>query len=308
MDFRELEYVVSVAKHQGVGKAAEECYVSQPTLSKFVQNLEYTLGQPLFRRLGNKFLLTYAGERYVETARNILEIKKGLDRELSDILREDIGELKIAFRICGGINIIPQVLSLFWKQFPRVKVKIHEDNSSVLESELLNGDIDLAFITLPIRHPDITYEIINQEELLLVMSPDHPMAFQGITKKGCKYSWMDITKLKDEGFILPWPDQRTRQVADKIFHDAGIKPKILLTVRNIGVSLQLAAEGFGITFAGETPLRYTATSKKPACFSVGSPSTDFNFVVAFRKGMYHPTYVKQFINIVKEISASASAS
>ena len=93
MDFREMTYVIAIARHQSVSKAANELYVSQPTLSKFVQNLEKELGQPLFKRLGKKFVLTYAGERYVEYAKNILNAKKELDNELSDIMKYDIGEL-----------------------------------------------------------------------------------------------------------------------------------------------------------------------------------------------------------------------
>ena len=62
MDFRELNYVLAIEKYQNITKAADSLYVSQPTLSKFLMNLENTLGQKLFRKLGNKYILTYAGE------------------------------------------------------------------------------------------------------------------------------------------------------------------------------------------------------------------------------------------------------
>jgi DNA-binding transcriptional LysR family regulator len=221
MDFRELAYIVSIAKHQGVSKAAEELYVSQPTLSKFVQNLENYLGQPIFRRLGNKFLLTYAGKRYVETAQAMLKMKKELDHELSDIIKKNIGEIKIAIPIMRGIYILPRALPIFHEKFPQVRITVHETNSASMEQMILNGEIDLAFFVLPVRHPDITYEILNREELLLVMSSNHPLANEGIIKAGCKYSWIDIKKLEEEEFILQWPDQKTRQAADKIFHEAG---------------------------------------------------------------------------------------
>lgn len=305
MDFRNLEYIISIAKHQSVGKAAEECFVSQSTLSKFVQNLENTLDQPLFRRLGNKFLLTYAGERYVATAKSIIETKRGLDQELTDIFQENIGELKIAFRLCGGINILTEALPLFWKNFPRIKLKIHEDSSGILENEILKGGIDLAFITLPIKHPEIDYEIISQEKLLLLMASNHPKVDQGLFKEGWKYPWIDIVTLKDEPFILQWPGQRTRQAADKIFHEAGFKPNILLTVRSIDVAVQMASEGFGIAFAGEIPLRYIPSRKKTFCFSVGKPIVEFNFAVAFRTGTYQPNYIKHFINIIKKVADSS---
>jgi DNA-binding transcriptional LysR family regulator len=170
----------------------------------------------------------------------------------------------------------------------------------MLENEILKGDIDLAFLTLPISHPEVVYEIISQEKLLLLMAPNHPKADHGLFKEGWTYPWMDIGKLKDESFILQWPEHRTRQVVDKIFQEAGFKPNILLTIRDLSIAVQLALEGFGITFAGETLLRYISPNKKPLCFCIGKVATEFNFAVAFRAGAYQPNYVKQFIRIAKE--------
>ena len=76
MDFRDLSYVLAIAKTQNITKAADSLYVTQPTLTKFLQNLEKEMGQKLFRKLGNRFVLTYAGERYVAKATEILNLKK----------------------------------------------------------------------------------------------------------------------------------------------------------------------------------------------------------------------------------------
>ena len=78
MDFRDLSYVLAIARYQNITKAANSLYVTQPTLTKFLQNLEAELGQKLFRKLGHRFVLTYAGERYVEKAAEILNLKKEL--------------------------------------------------------------------------------------------------------------------------------------------------------------------------------------------------------------------------------------
>lgn len=302
ISFRELAYIVAIAKHQSVTKAAQELFVTQPTLTKFVQNLESEIGQPLFRRLGHKFLLTYAGELYIEKAKTILLLKKELDQELSDIIRENIGELKIAFPIMRGTYMLPCTLPIFRVRFPLVKVNVNEANSGVLEQMILSGEIDLAFFTLPIRHHDIDYKVISWEEVVLVMSPDHPMAHQGIYKSGCKYPWIDVRNLANEHFILQKPDQRTRQIADQIFKEAAIVPQSPLIVRNILASVQLATSGYGLSFISETHLRHIPMNIKPACFSVGSPNTKTCFVTAFRRGVYLPQYAKEYIQIVKEFT------
>jgi len=300
MDFRELNYVIAIARNQSVTKASRELYISQPTLSKFVQNLEKELGQALFKRLGNKFMLTYAGECFVEHARKILLIKKELDRELSDIIWKNVGDLKIAFPIMRGTYMLPCSLPVFRERFPLVKVNVHEADSSVLEDMLLRGEIDLAFFNIPVKSPNIDYEIISHEEFVLIMSPNHPMANGGIPRRGCQYQWMDLRLLKDYGFILQKPGQRTRQVADKLFKDSGFEPNVLLSVRNIWASVQLVMNGYGLSLVSETHLRHINPNKvKPVCFSVGNPCTTTDFVAAYRKGVYLPNYAKEYIKIVK---------
>jgi len=302
MDFRELQYIISIAKHQNITRASEEVFVSQPTLSKFVQNLEHYLGQPLFRRLGNRFLLTYAGERYVEKAKVMLKIKRELDQELSDIIKNDIGELKIAFPIMRGTYMLPRTLPIFREEFPRVKVIVEEANSGVLEGMILDGEIDLAFFTLPIRHPDIVYDIIKEEEIVLVMNSNHPLVKEGIHKTECKYPWIDLTKIKDEMIILQQLDQRTRHIIDQLFRDLNIVPEKILAIRNILASVDLALSGYGITFVSETHLRHINCKEKPVCFSIGNPKTMTSFVVAYRRGVYLPAYAQRYIQIVREFT------
>lgn len=302
MDFRELQYIVSIAKQQNITRASEDVFVSQPTLSTFIQNLEKKLGQPIFRRLGNKILLTYAGERYVEKAKAILGIKKELDQELADILKRNIGELKIAFPIMRGTYMLPCTLPVFRKEFPEVRVSVMEANSAVLEDMILEGEIDLAFFTLPIRHPDVAYDIIKEEEVVLVMNAANPLAGTGAGKEGCKYPWLDVKTLQDETFLMQRLDQRTRHIADQILRDAAVSPKISLEIRNILASVNLAADGYGVTFVSETHLRHISLPHKPLCFSVGNPKTMTCFVAAYRRGIYLPHYAQRYVQIVKEFT------
>ena len=302
MNLEELAYIVSVAKHKSIGMAADSLSVSQPTLSRFVENLESELGQPLFQRHDDKLLLTYAGERYVEKARMILTLKKELDQELSDIVNHDVGVLRIAFPVMRGAYMLPSTLPVFAQRFPNVKVSVHEANSTTLEDMLLAGEIDLAFFTLPIRSPDISYETICREEVVLLMAGDHPKAGVGVCKPDCKYPWIDISRLSAEKFILHMPDQRTRQIADQIFSEAGIEPNVVLSIRNILASVRLAMDGYGMTFVGENHLQHIDTAKSPACFSIGKPNITTSFVAAFRRNAYLPHHTKEFIKLVKEFT------
>ena len=302
MDFKDLSYVLAIAKYQNITKAAESLYITQPTLTKFLQGLERDLGQKLFKRLGNRYVLTYAGERYTAKAGEILNLKKELDLEMGDSIRNNAGSLKIAFPTMRGTYMLPCTLPIFNSLYPNVKLDILEAHSSQLEGMLQNGDADLAFFNLPVKSPNIDYEIISHEEVVLVLSDTHPLAHAGIRRENCRYPWMDLNQMKNEPLIMQIPGQRTRQTVDTLFKNYDFEPNIKLQTSNISAEVELAARGYGACFVTETHLKHLSPGKKLACFSVGNPCTTVDFVAAYRKGSYLPYHAKEYIKIVKDFT------
>jgi len=302
MDFKELHYTIALAKYQNITKAAESLYIGQPTLTKFIQNLEKNLGQKLFRKLGNKFQLTYAGEIYVAKAEEILLIKKELDQNLRDIIKSNIGVLKVAFPVMRGTYMLPCTIPIFYSLYPHVKLDIVEADSDLLEDMILKGETDLAFFNLPVKNNNIDYEIICHEEILLVLPADHPLTNKARPKKGCKYPWISLSLFKDERFILLTKSQRTRQIVDDLFQQYNFTPNVFLQTRNITASLMLAAKGYGACFISESHLKHVHFDTPPQCFSIGKYKTTVDFVAAFRKNAYLPYHAKEYIKIVKDFT------
>ena len=302
MDFKDLAYVLAIAKYQNITKAADSLYVTQPTLTKFLQNLERNLGQKLFRKLGHRFILTYAGERYVKKATEILNLKKELDQEMGDIIKNNQGSLKIAFPVMRGTYMLPCTLPIFNSLYPNVRLNILEADSSSLENMLLGGEADLAFFNLPVKSPDIDYEVISHEELLLLIPSRNPLAECGIKKEGLHYPWMDLRLLEKEPFIMQIPGQRTRHAVDQLFKEYRIEPNIKLQTSNITAEAALASKGYGCCFVTESHLRHIRPLDNVAFFSVGSPCTVMDFVAAFRRGSYLPYHAREYITIVKDFT------
>lgn len=302
MNLKELDYMLAIAKYQNITKAAESLYITQPALTRFLQNIEKEFTQKFFKRLGNKFVLTYAGERYVEKAREILTLKKELYQEMADISEQNLGVLKVSFPVMRGTYMLPCTLPIFSKQYPNVQLDIHEANSGALEDMILSGDTDLAFFNLPIESPDIAYEVISQEEIVLVTEKNHHFMHKSIRKDDCKYPWLDLIYLKSEPLVLQTINQRTRQIVDKMLSEHNIKPQIKLTTRNIRSSVELTAAGYASCFVCETHLKHIGLQDKLAYFSIGHPKTSVAFVVAYRRGTYIPNYALDYIKIVKDFT------
>lgn len=302
MDFKDLAYIIAIAEYQNITKAADSLYVTQPTLTKFLQKLEKDLGQKLFKRVGNRFIPTYAGERYLARAKEILKVKKELDHEMGDIIKKNEGLLNVGFPVMRGTYMLPCTLPIFHSLYPNVKLDIVEANSDLLEYMLLEGNLDLAFFNLPVLNKNIAYDIISHEEVVLILSPHHPLSRSGIKREGSRYPWMDLQLLKDEPFILQEPGQRTRKTVDILFKENDFHPHIKLQTSNIHASVELASKHYGLCFITETHLRHVHLELPILCFSVGDPCTTVDFVAAHRRGSYIPYHAKEYIKIVKDFT------
>ena len=129
MNIHELNYVLCIAKHQNMTKAARELYISQPTLSKHLGKLERELGIKLFNRVDNCYIPTYAGRRYMEYASRVLELTRNWEKELEDLRSLNDGELNVAFplmRSSGNYSFWYESSQLALRQQQNQKAKAEE--------------------------------------------------------------------------------------------------------------------------------------------------------------------------------------
>ena len=144
MNYHELKYILCIAKYQNLTKAAQELYISQPTLTKHLQKLEREMGTKLFSRSGNSYTPTFAGRKYMEYARKILQIQQDWEKELKDLTENNEGELNIAFPLMRSTCMVPQIMTSFFQKYPKVKVNILEEAYSIQEKLLLNDQLDFG--------------------------------------------------------------------------------------------------------------------------------------------------------------------
>lgn len=304
MDFRELSYVLAIAKYQNITKAAEALYVGQPTLSKFLISLENDLGLKLFRRTGNKYLLTYAGERYTRQAAEIMRLKNDLDVELSDILKRDVGTLNVAFANMRCTYMLPIALPAFEKLHPNVRVNVFEGNSDENDRRVLDGQVEVAFYSKPAQlNPQINYECLGEEELLVITKKDHPVSRFAQPNPMNRYPLLDLKKLENERVLLMKPEQRTRQIMDNYLDDIGVHFDNVIYTGNLPAIMELVAQGYGVSFMFEPHLRHRLGTVPIDCYSFGNPHMVTDFVAATRKGAYLSSYARDFIVIARQIHA-----
>ncbi|MBQ0001270.1 MAG: LysR family transcriptional regulator [Clostridiales bacterium] len=304
MDFREINYILAIARHQNITRAADSLFISQPTLSKFLISLENDLGLKLFRKVGHKYFLTYAGERYVAKASEILRLKQDLDGELSEIRKTNAGTLSIGFTPLRCTYMLPAALPIFREKYPNVKLNLTEAVSSELDNILAGGKLEVGFSLRPLQaNPRMDYETIMTEQLYLCTKKGHPVSRFAIREAGEKYPRLDPSLLKDECLLRLTSAQRTGSILDNILQQLDFTFADTMEIRSIPAIRTLIASGYGISFLFESHLKQMAPGEDIDCYRFSKEPVTSDFVAIMRKGSYISEYAAEFIQIIRDLYA-----
>ncbi|WP_415889897.1 hydrogen peroxide-inducible genes activator [Neptuniibacter sp. SY11_33] len=178
MTLTELRYIVTLAREQHFGHAAEKCFVSQPTLSIAVKKLEDELGVPLFERSKNSVRVTPVGDKVVQQAQRVLEQAD----TIKDLALEGKDQLKSPLRVGAiytiGPYLFPHLVSQVQKLAPDMPLYIEENFTENLRVKIRNGELDAIILALPFQEPDILTRPLYDEHFEMLMPVGHPWAQQ----------------------------------------------------------------------------------------------------------------------------------
>lgn len=175
MTLTELRYVVAVARERHFGRAAEACFVSQPTLSVAVRKLEEELGVTLFERGPTEMLITPVGRRVVEQAQRVLEEASAI-KQIAARGQDDLaGVLRLGVIYTIGPYLLPHLIPRLRRRAPGMPVQIQENYTAVLSERLKQGDLDVLILSLPYSEPGVLTEPVYREPFVVVMPVGHPL-------------------------------------------------------------------------------------------------------------------------------------
>ncbi|WP_110654394.1 hydrogen peroxide-inducible genes activator [Salinicola halimionae] len=174
MTLTELRYIVTLAQERHFGRAAERCFVSQPTLSVAVKKLEDELGIALFERSKSTVQVTPLGERIVEQAHRVLE-QATLIREMATEGKDQlISPLRIGAIYTIGPYLFPHLIPALSRIAPQMPLYIEESFTGVLRRKLRSGELDAIFVALPFNEPDVVTKTLYEEPFEVLLPAGHP--------------------------------------------------------------------------------------------------------------------------------------
>lgn len=238
MELQQLRYVVAVARTGNFSRAAEQCHVSQPSLSQQIQKLEDELGERLFERLKTRARLTPAGEALHERAVRILAEVESVRRDATEARGLTRGLVTLGVLPTIAPYLLPRVLPGFSREFPGVEIVVQEDTTIRLLNLLAAREIDLAIASLPVSDERMQTETLFNEELLVALPPNHPL----VKKRTLRAADLESERfiLMKEGHCLG--DQVLNFCSRRDFH-----PNILCRSAQIETIRALVQAGMGIS-------------------------------------------------------------
>jgi LysR family transcriptional regulator, hydrogen peroxide-inducible genes activator len=237
MEIHQLRYFVAVAETENFTRASERSHISQPSLSQQIINLERELDHKLFHRLGKKAVLTEAGTAFLDHARRILFEVENATKEMGD-------KSGIERRITVGAvqSVMPYLLTALIarcrKSHPNLLIDAREDFRNDLVAAVIEGELDLAVVPLPVKDHRLSIEPLLTESLLLVVGRSHPFATR---------SEINVQDIATETFVSLGDSSTLATQIQAFFGDQHLQPRIGIRCAQVATLKLFVAAGLGIS-------------------------------------------------------------
>ena len=310
--FSKYNYVYQIYKEGNFTRAAEKLFISQPSLSVAIKNIEKKLGADLFERAGNVVKVTEVGKEYIATTEQIIRAEKEFINRINDI-----NNLKTGKIVVGGTNylqsyVLPRVVIRFNSLYPNVEVELVEANSYNLGMMLNNEQIDVVIDSFDENADDFRSYFLESEDIILCVPKDRKIneklkkfqIEQDSLRKGTvnlkDVEAVPIKSFRDEKFILLEKVNDMYNRAMRFFDEENIEPKVIYRADQLNISYALAESGMGLCFITDTFLKFVRGGDNVFLYKVKNEQCSRNLYIAHKKNRYCTKAMAEFIRITKE--------
>ncbi len=233
----QLKVFEAAARHGSFTRAAEELFLTQPTVSMQIKQLTKSVGLPLFEQVGKRLYLTEAGRELYTTCRQIFETIAQFEMKVADLKGLKQGQLRLAV-ITTAKYFIPRLLGPFCQRYPGIEISLQVTNhEGILERMTSNMD-DLYIMSQVPDHLDVSYQQFLENPLVVLAPINHPLAEE---------KNIPIQRLAEEPFIMREPGSGTRRAVQKLFDQHEVHVKVKLELGSNEAIKHAIAGGLGIS-------------------------------------------------------------
>ncbi len=288
------------AKNLNFTRAAEELFISQPAVTIQIKAFEDYCGLKLFKKRGRLTRLTDEGQTLYSFAKTVFTIEKEIESTLEDMRKLKRGILKIGTTKAYARYFMPLMLTSFHAKYPDIKIELNEGSSLDMTRSLLELKNEVGIIAKAEDIPGISLMPFSQEEMALVMSPDHPW--------NQRQAPVSLKELATEPFIMKEVGSGTRRLVDQLFDKQPYLPNILMETSNTEFIKQLVQRGEGVSLLVKAAVANELKENLLATTALEGPVPYLDVSIAHLKDQPLSLPAKGFVEILKTIKSESDLS
>lgn len=306
------KYVYEVYKERSFTKAAQNLYISQPSLSARIKKIEEIIGEPLFDRSTTPLQLTEVGKVYIEAAEEITQIEQRVENYINDLAGLKTGNLAVGASTLFAAYVVPSLITQFNQKFPDVHIQLIEGNTAELEEML--GSNALDFVIDNYHYDSILYnkELYCEENILLAV-PKHfavneelgmyQLSYKNIKNKNYlnqKYPAVPLGRFADLPFIMLTQGNDTRTRGDRLCRNVGFKPNIVLEFNQQSTAYMASSTQLGATFISDILVSQLPTFENLVYYKLDGEEAKRKVFFYYKTHKYKTRVMEEFIRMMYE--------
>lgn len=287
----QLRVFLTVARHRNYTHAADELYLSQPSVSAQVHELERLIGQPLFEQVGKRLVLTQAGHLLEEHARKVLAAVDEAAVALARMQGLQTGHLLVAASTTAGNYLLPKALGTFHARFPGVELELEIKNSQDVCKDVRQGHVELGVIesTTESVDGDLLLTPYRDDELCLIVPPWHPWA--GLDE-------VPVSALAQATLLWREPGSGTRSIVEAALLRSGTHPNVSLQLGSTEAIKQAVAANLGTSIVSQAAVSAEVTAGWLATVRLADAELRRSFHLVRRRGGYLSLITEAFLHLL----------
>jgi DNA-binding transcriptional LysR family regulator len=294
MEINQLKVFTEIAETKSLSKAAENLGCSAENISEIISSLENELGMQLLIDNSDNAVLTEAGELILESAQKVLRGHKDLLKEIAEIAGNSSGRLRIgSASAMFATEQLPEILDGLRNTFKDAEINVFSGTSKVLVERILRGEIDIAFVSLPVESRDIRTDLLFSDEIVAIAHPSHPLSKEKI---------LSAATLAGERLILGERGGNTRRMIDDLFDQANVKPNVIMELSRQESIVRMVENDMGVGLSGAKNIAQKIREKKLVSWLIEGAEINWNLGLASLRGGYVSPIAAEFIRLCKENS------
>ncbi|MUG47655.1 LysR family transcriptional regulator [Paenibacillus woosongensis] len=293
MELRQLEYFMAVCHELHFTRAAEKLGIAQPSLSQQIRLLEHEIGTPLFDRIGKKTVITEAGKTLLHHSYNVFHELSQARAAISEIQGLKRGTLKIGALLTVVNYLLPPTVIGFHRSYPNVELSVLGLRTGDIYNGLLENELDLGIVYLPMEHDDLETIPLFKENLALAVPVDHPIA---------QRSFVTLDILKETPSVLLPNSYFLRQLINEQCRALAFAPQPVMEMTTMESIINMVVQGLGVTILPKGYLDYIGNPHIQT-IPIQNPVPTTQIGVVYRKNKYlcaaSRVFMEQLITTIK---------